>query len=196
MDELLRRLEAWLRENCPDYLAQLLPGLSDAEYSRFTEQLGVSPPDSFRALYQWRNGQSPRSSDSLQHNMQFAGAASILESKEVLDELQEGGEFEDANWWSPAWLPFLSNGGGDHLCVDMAGSFTGGVGQVLTFWHDDNPRTIRYPSLETWLECFISSLERGEWEVQGGDVQPRDYDAWTEYLSQHVPGYPVSAEAG
>lgn len=196
MNELLRRLEAWLREYRPDYLAQLLPGLTDAEYARFAEQFGVTPPHSFRALYQWRNGQPPRSSASLQHNMQFASAASVLESKDVLDELQEGGEFEDANWWSPAWLPFLNNGMGDHLCVDMAGSFTGHVGQVLNFWHDDNPRRIDHPDLETWLECFVSSLERDEWEVQSGDIQPRDYDVWTEYLSQRVSGYPIQAEAG
>src|SRR4051794_14342227 len=57
MPELVARLDNWLAQHRPSYRANLLPGLTNDEWDAFVSQLGVPPPDSFRVLYQWRNGQ-------------------------------------------------------------------------------------------------------------------------------------------
>ena len=57
MDDLIQRLDSWLRQNRPEFYQQLLPGLSDEELANFEKTLGVELPDDFKLLYQWKNGE-------------------------------------------------------------------------------------------------------------------------------------------
>jgi cell wall assembly regulator SMI1 len=203
VNKLIERLDQWLQAHRPIYYQELLPGLTDSEYEKFEERLGLRAPAAFRALYQWRNGQSAKCYKGFQDNRQFASAECILGSKQILDEMNEGNEeggfdsgFAMANWWSPSWIPFLDNGGGDHLCLDLGGAFTGRPGQLITFWHDWENRSIEYPSLELWLEIFVGSLEAGLWADVKGDLHPVNEKAWDNYRSRHNPGYPLRYEAG
>jgi cell wall assembly regulator SMI1 len=120
----------------------------------------------------------------------------VLDTHRLMNELLEGGEFDHEMWWSPRWVPFLDNGGGDHQCIDMGGAFTGAEGQVINFWHDWESRNIVYPSLEKWLETFVASLEAGLWREVGGDLRPIDEDKWDAFLLLMNPGYPITANAG
>jgi cell wall assembly regulator SMI1 len=104
----------------------------------------------------------------------------------IMKELTEAGEFEFEYWWRPGWIPFLANGGGDNLCLDLEGSFNGRVGQVLEFWHIDTDRTVLYPSLDNYLETVVSSLESGAW--------PENEEFWPtshEHIARLNPGYPI-----
>jgi cell wall assembly regulator SMI1 len=54
---------------------------------------------------------------------------SILGQWQELKALLDSGDFADLAaapapdvqdaWWSPAWIPFATNGAGDHLCLDL-----------------------------------------------------------------------------
>jgi cell wall assembly regulator SMI1 len=161
MPELVVRLDAWLSRNRPAFYANLLPGLSDAEWDLFKRRLGVKVPDAVRVLYQWRNGQH-HDLPTFRDNRTWISSEDIARTKELMDGMI-GSDFEPG-WWERAWVPFLHNGGGSHLCVDTAGTDGGPPGQLVEFWKADADRPVVSPSLEHWLNNFVTSLERDRWE--------------------------------
>ncbi len=54
---LLTRLEAWLKEHRPEYLAALLPGAKPAELKALQQALKMPLPNGLRDLLSWHNGQ-------------------------------------------------------------------------------------------------------------------------------------------
>lgn len=161
---LIERLNRWLAANRPDYYAHLLPGASDAELNAFEAQFSVMLPDSFRQLYRWRDGHDQLRLESLVDNLMFSSLEDIARQKDLMDGMI-GVDFEDPRWWRRGWVPFLENGAGDHLCVDLAAENGGTPGQVLMFYHDWERRPIRSPSLESWLADLVSSMENGSLQL-------------------------------
>jgi cell wall assembly regulator SMI1 len=90
----------------------------------------------------------------------FSPLDDIVSSKELLDGMI-GEDFDDPKWWRRSWVPFLPNGGGDHLCIDLTAEDGGTPGQVRIFYHDDPSRKITHPSFEAWLHDLVHSMEAG-----------------------------------
>lgn len=66
-----------------------------------------------------------------------------------------------ARWWSPSWIPFASDGSGDHLCIDLDPAPGGVVGQVIELVHDHGDRPRISGSLASWFEAQSGALEQG-----------------------------------
>ena len=162
MSELVAA-RSWLSRNRPDYYVQLLPGLTDAEWVSFASRLGMTMPDGFRVLYQWRNGHRDEPAACFHGNRNWMSSEDIIRVKEMMDGMI-GFDFEPG-WWERAWLPFLHNGGGSHLCVNTVGTDGGKPGQLVEFWNRDVDRPVVSPSIEHWLNNFVTSLERDRWEL-------------------------------
>jgi cell wall assembly regulator SMI1 len=160
----LTRLDRWLAANRPDYYAMFRPGLADTDLDEFERHFGVKLPDSFRACYRWRDGQEEGCYDSIQDNFMFMPLASIRSSKELLDGMI-GHDFESPDWWRREWVPFLDNGGGDHMCLDLAPAAEGLGPVVRRFWHDMPGRPVLHLSFEAWVGVLVESMESGEYEV-------------------------------
>ena len=161
---LLERMERWLVVNRPEYFARLQPGVSNARLNAFEAQFSLKLSAAFRELYRWRNGQADGYSESLQKGRMFSSLESVSDTKELLDGMI-GSDFDHPEWWRRGWVPFLSNGGGSHLCVDVAAQDGGRVGQLVAFWKVDEDRDIEYPSVEAWLADLVESMESGELEL-------------------------------
>jgi len=155
---LIDRIDKWLSTNRADYYATLQAGATPQELDAFEAKFRLSLPPDFRELYQWRNGQS--GSASLENNRMFSSLDEIASTKEMLDGMI-GTDFDDPKWWRQGWVPFLANGGGDHLCVDLTAEDSGTPGQLLEFYHDDETRSVEYPNLEAWLTELADSMENG-----------------------------------
>lgn len=164
MDELIRRADAWLAANRRDYYEALRPGATDAELGAFEEKFSLGLPPEFRRLYRWRNGQDPTTSLSLHDNRMFSTLSGIIETKEILDGMI-GQDFDEPTWWRAAWVPFLSNGGGSHLCLDLAAEDGGTPGQLIAFWKADADRPIEYASVVEWLSAVVRAMENGAIDV-------------------------------
>jgi cell wall assembly regulator SMI1/predicted DNA-binding WGR domain protein len=164
VSDLFERLDKWLSVNRPDYYGKLLRGASPEDLDAFEKKFQLQLPTGFRELYQWRNGQDPNCSASLQYNWMFSRLEDLSESKGTLDGMI-GFDFEDPKWWRRGWIPFLSNGGGDHLCVDLNAEDGGTPGQLLTFYHDSKRRPVEYPSLHAWLSELVDAMENGTLEL-------------------------------
>ena len=164
LETLIGRLDRWLTANRPDYYAHLQPGVSDAQLDAFEARFALKLLNTFRHLYRWRNGHDQLRSDSLVNNLMFSSLEDIARQKELLDDLI-GSDFEDPRWWRRSWVPFLENGAGDHLCVDLAAEDGGTPGQVLMFYHDWDRRPVRSLSLDAWLADLVAAMEGGTLEL-------------------------------
>ena len=94
----------------------------------------------------------------------FSSLEDVAESKEIFDELI-GTDFDDPRYWRRGWVPFLSNGGGSHLCIDLVAEDGGTPGQILEFWKGDADRPVRHLSFDAWLSHLVESMETGSFEV-------------------------------
>jgi cell wall assembly regulator SMI1 len=164
VETLIERMDRWLAANRPKYYAGLQPGATDTDLDAFEARFALKLPAAFRQLYRWRNGQDPMSSAPLHLNRSFETLGAITSTKELLDGMI-GYDFEDPRWWRRGWVPFLHNGGGSYLCVDVAAEGGGRPGQLVAFWKADADRPVEYPSLEAWLAELVSSMEDGSLEL-------------------------------
>ena len=62
-------------------------------------------------------------------------------------------------------MPFLHNGAGSWLCLDLAAQDGGRIGQLVAFWKRDDDRPIEYASMEAWLTKLVASMENGSLEL-------------------------------
>ena len=161
MEHLIDRMNRWLVVNRPDYYALLQPGATNVDLDAVESQFQIRLPPSFRQLYCWRNGQDPMSFDPLQGNRSFCTLEEIASTKDELDGMI-GSDFDDPRYWRRGWVPFLHNGGGSYLCLDIAAEDGGHPSQLVGFWKQDEDRPIEYPSIEAWLADLVESMESGQ----------------------------------
>jgi cell wall assembly regulator SMI1 len=160
VEQLIARMDRWLAANRPDYYALLQPGVSDADLDAFESRFAMKLPVAFRQLYRWRNGQDPMSYDAIQDNRSFCTLDDVAETKAMLDDMI-GSDFEDPRYWRRGWIPFLHNGGGSYLCLDLAAEDGGEIGQLIAFWKQDQDRPVEFASMEAWLRALVTSMEDG-----------------------------------
>jgi cell wall assembly regulator SMI1 len=196
MPELLDRLDRWLRLYRLDYYDKLRPGVAERELTTLERDLGRNLPAGFRALYRWHDGQDAESTLAFQYNQMFMPLQQVQVVWAALGQLLDSGEFPEENWWSKSWLPFLGSEDGNHLCVDLDGSFAGLPGQVIAFHHDWECRNVEYPSLEKWMEAFVPGVEAGMWEEDGDEFKPREVERVRALRSRVALGYPREHAAG
>ncbi len=100
--------------------------------------------------------------------------------KEIYEEMNESlmdGTFDDYHenvlesdkiinkWWSPSWVPFAMNGGGDLLCIDLSPGKKGIKGQVINFFNDQGPSETEYSSYFNWLNSYKGDLQASNYQV-------------------------------
>jgi cell wall assembly regulator SMI1 len=156
--QLIHRIDRSLATHRPDYYAQLRPGLSATTLTDFEKRFSVHLPDSFRSFYQWKDGQPDACSESFHANWMFMPLARVIESKEICDGMI-GLDFEDPSWWRRGWIPFLEDGGGNNLCLDLTAENGGKPGQLIEFWHADADRPIEYPDFDLWLYHVAAGID-------------------------------------
>jgi len=165
MDDLIRRANAWLKANRPDYYATLRPGVDDVALEAYQVRLGLVLPTELKQLYRWRDGQDlDIGAEALVYNHMFLPLSDSAASKELLDGLI-GADFDDPAWWRRGWVPFTLNFGGDHYCLDLDAEGGGTPGQVIDFWHDEPTRNVLAASLADWFRALVVAMEEGRLEL-------------------------------
>jgi cell wall assembly regulator SMI1 len=190
MQELIERLDRWLRGRRPDLHRILQPGVPAAKLNAFAKRVGFTLPADFRALYAWRNGQDGDCDGAFQNNQEFIALSQCEAHRDSMQELVDSGDVPSKRHWDARWLPFLEGAGGDLLCVDMHGIGGGKPGQVIYWSHEDGPQTIEYPSLEAWLRVFVTSLERELWSIDDDENFSANAKKLAKVTAELAPGYP------
>ncbi|RAJ85850.1 cell wall assembly regulator SMI1 [Chitinophaga dinghuensis] len=179
MQEYWTRWELWMRNHAPKMVSILNPGTSYNDMKDLETLTGLPIPDSFRIFYAIHNGQKSSRAG-------LVNGDKLLSIKEIAEEwtswknLLENGAFTHngevlrsepdtgirPEWWNTNWLPFTSDGLGNHLCLDFDPASGGNIGQIITMWHDDTHREVIASSFEDWVKNYITSLENGEYVYQ------------------------------
>jgi predicted DNA-binding WGR domain protein/cell wall assembly regulator SMI1 len=136
-------------------------GANEKAIAKAEAALGFTFPPEVRAFYLAHDGGSD-DGDYICAGRELLSLEGIVGQWKIWKDLFDKGEFEDAEgdvdagvqeaWWIPAWIPVTYDGSGNHDIIDLAPAEGGKVGQILSFYHDDDPRTIVGPDLLTWLE--------------------------------------------
>ena len=156
----IARIDRWLAAHHPDYYVRLRPGATDEVLDAFERRFSLRLPPAFRALYRWRDGQHPECCDSLHQNRMFVPLEDVTDTKDLLDGMI-GYDFEDPRYWRRDWVPFLHNGSGSYLCLDLAAEGGGVAGQLVAFWKSDKDRPVEHASMGVWLTTVADSMEAG-----------------------------------
>lgn len=193
-DRLIAALDEWVKFHRPAYHAQLEPGAAAADIVRLESHLGAAVGSGLSSLLRWRNGQSLDCFTSFTFNFQLMSVDQMIEAHHTLTELLELGEFKHTTeWWSRWWVPFLDNGGGDYMCLDLAAEHGGRSGQVLRFLHDDPRRKVEFGSFGNWLLTTAEGFRIGfrTFERGFGFLSPEEGAAYQVFHRKLNPGYPL-----
>jgi cell wall assembly regulator SMI1 len=187
---LLARLDTLLQQHRPDYYAKLNPPASAATLAAFETEFQLTLPAELRQWFGWHDGQQPMCFDSLVGYYSLPSLDDMADSMRINCELLADGDFVP-NWWRPGWLPFVTNGSGDHLCLDLEGTFTGSPGQLIEHWHDWEARTVVFPNITAWLAAVVQAYETaGQAKSEITDDEVSDFEL------ELPAGFPLEFAAG
>lgn len=169
MHETWIRLEQWLAKHDPARLADLRPPAKSGQLADLAATLRLVLPEELVDGLRRHDGQV-RKGPGLFGEMAYSSCVAIATDWGSLTQLANDGDFDDlpnapddgiaSAWWHAGWIPFASNGAGDHLCIDMAPARGGRQGQIITFQHDHPRRRLIGSSLGTWLEAAVQNAVR------------------------------------
>jgi cell wall assembly regulator SMI1 len=199
MEQLLARLDKWLKTNRADFVETLGAPATSAQLDDLEYRIDSKLPQSFRDFYQWHNGQLEGFGFFASYSLMpvdFVIDAWEGEFARLSDVATDGREFVASD---PHWVPFLHSGG-SFICLDLTGVHDGKPGQVID---DEKPNHyfILAPTLEQWLECYVTSLELGYWvpDEEGTEYYPKELEGekgthYGKLLSQRLPGFPITVD--
>ena len=178
MEAILKRIEAWFSEHLPEVLADLNPGARIGEIGSLETKIGVELPNSLRKFYQWRDGQQSELEAGFFYGLEWLSLEGIyLEWKTWSELFDEGFAEMEGEWESfhrgkikevyinKQWIPFASDGGGNHLAIDLDPGPQGTVGQIINFGSDEDTKYVLAEDFESFLSWFITQLESGNYTV-------------------------------
>lgn len=178
IEKTLQELDVKIHKIRPEFYSNLGSSLSDEEIKELEKEYNVQLPEDLKALYKWKNGQADGCYDAFVNNSMFIPLDQALDTAQELTSMI-GFDFEIENWWHEKWIPIFQNGGGDSICYDLGGIFTGIERQLIEFWHADNDRNVIAPTLEAFLNVLIKYYET------------KQKDTFDEYFRiGHVDHYP------
>jgi cell wall assembly regulator SMI1 len=149
---LLSRLERWLAQHRPRFLAGLRAGASGAELEQLAAALPCRLPTSLRSLLGWHNGQSEEFTGRFENDWLLMGSEEIARAKRERDQAP-------GDAWRKSWLPFLDNDAGDFLCLDTARR----PEPVCAYWLGIETQPLLAPSLTAWFADFVHAVEAGRY---------------------------------
>jgi cell wall assembly regulator SMI1 len=165
--KLWKSLEEVLSADCKESLHKPAEA---ADLDRLAKAIGQQLTEDFKASYMIYNGQDQDGVGLFIPDNEFDSHYYLMSIDEILVEwnnwkgLVDGGEFRNdesnpddgvrADWWHPGWIPFMTNGSGDSICIDLAPADKGAIGQVFMMNHEAAER----PLLACTFAAFLSLL--------------------------------------
>ncbi len=169
MNKEFDKFKQWLTLNYSDGLLDLNPPASDTEIEELKSTLGVDLPEDFISVLKIHNGQKGESA-WLFDSQEFLSTHRIIEefniwknllAKELQGKVSTPDDGVKNDWWNINWIPFTSDGCGDHYCFDLSPTATGTKGQVITLWYESAEREIVSKSFSQWFEEYVCELNSG-----------------------------------
>jgi cell wall assembly regulator SMI1 len=137
----------------------LRPGAGEAALDAAEKALGRTLPEEVRAFYRHHDG----TDDYVVEGRELLSLERMADEWDIWRDLLERGDFGandhgtpgpgvQKRWWIWEWVPVTYDGSGNHHVLDLAPAKGGAYGQILSFWHDDDPRAVVGKSFLAWLQ--------------------------------------------
>ncbi len=158
---------------------ELAKGANAKAIKAAEKALGLALPEEVVAFYRRHDGAE---TDAAVEGRELLSLSRIVDEWKIWKDLLDQGTFEandhsrpdpgvQKRWWIPEWVPVTYDGAGNHHVLDLAPAPGGTHGQILSFWHDDDERTLVAKS-------FLGWLEGAAWgDAEGGDRDDASDDA-------------------
>jgi cell wall assembly regulator SMI1 len=178
------QIDAWLQLHAPQW-KPLMAGTTAEEIAEAQAALGLTLPTDFQSSYAKHNGSADffpgvGASNYLMPLSEIAKVWQMLGDRLDANDFQGSEGKADVGIapvpWHKAWVPFVSNGGGDYFCLDLAPGDNGTAGQIISFNHETGDKWLIAPSIGAWLADLVQELRAGQlrYEAASGLVDARD----------------------
>ncbi|APR78938.1 Hypothetical protein A7982_04285 [Minicystis rosea] len=182
MDDLLQRLDAWLRRSSRKRLG---PPAAPADLRALEAVMESELPSDLRAFFLFAGAPGE---DALYMKYRVADVSKAGDYIRTMLELGET-QFGPA-YWDRGLVPLLEAEDGDCIYVDVRGVH-GPPGAIIDFDHNrPGERKVLFENVAQWLECFVDALENDlyvELDEDDGRLFPRELveDGYTFALKRH-----------
>lgn len=163
-----------------DVAQQFGPPAIDPVLTSFEQLVRVQLPEDFKAFYRVHEGQG-KSEYGLIFGLELLSLGRIKKEWTVWKRLSmEGSALPATGFQSDPeghirkqylnlkWIPFISDGNGNHVGIDMDPDLDGRAGQVITFGRDTLRKRVLAPSFAGYLEYYTSQLRNIDWRLEDG----------------------------
>lgn len=164
-----RMLEEQLRADAPQVLDDLNPPAGAAGIEHLQSMIGKELPLQFVAFLMVHDGQAGQARGMF-NGHECLSVRNILLEWVAWNDLAQDGEFDDRcaqvdprirrAWWLPHWIPFTSDGAGNHHCLDLDPAATGSFGQIIRIYHDMPDRVYCAPDFLSWVREYLPRQQR------------------------------------
>lgn len=154
--EAWRALWAEIERMSPGTLEHLSGPVTPAQREEVEREVGRSLPQAFWTLYSLYGGQARREIFPAFFGCEFLSPAGIAEEYAMVKYVVVSGLFDDieppgdprlaSSYMNPGMIPFLMDGGGNYLGVDLEPTPLGRVGQVVVFGSDLTESAVAFDS--------------------------------------------------
>jgi cell wall assembly regulator SMI1 len=174
MKDTWDRIEHWLVANAPKAYQALNPPASSAAIGGLERTLGTELPKDFKESASIHDGQVV---DIGIFGWELLQCARILEKWKLFRYLLEDESQVNVGvavgpvrpvWVDALWIPFVEDGAGNMLCLDLHPEDSGQRGQIIDFWHDGPTRTVVAPTFADWLTGVADAMEAGGFVLESG----------------------------
>ncbi|PHR69325.1 MAG: molybdenum cofactor biosynthesis protein MoeA [Arcobacter sp.] len=171
MQKEFDRFKEWLRANYKEGLDDLNPPASNEEIKELSDTLGLVLPNDLICLLKIHNGQKGEAA-WLFDSQEFLSTHGIIDAWNNWNRFSQTNTFPQKPaisdegikdvLWNKKWIPFSSNGSGDHYCIDLDPTSSGISAQIITLWHDYEERELVSLSLKDWFNDYLEQLFSGD----------------------------------
>ena len=170
MNKEFDKFKKWLTLNYSDGLLDLNPPATDVEIEELITTIGIDLPKDFTDILKIHNGQKGEAA-WLFDSQEFLSTYRIIQEfniwkkllkSELKGKVSTPDDGVKNDWWNIYWIPFTSDGCGDHYCLDLNPNIKGKNGQVITLWYESSEREIVSSSFSQWFKEYIDLLYTGE----------------------------------
>ncbi|MCO6046408.1 SMI1/KNR4 family protein [Aeoliella sp. ICT_H6.2] len=163
-NSILEKIETWLAANRPDYHSLLNPPAQHYLFSALRSAVGITLPVGLRSFYLWHDGQNSDSFEPLLENLTFMTLTEIAATHQTHSDVAIFDQWDD-DFWRSCWIPFLSNGGGDYLCVASETTGKVPIGSVLWYDHETSDRVIVHRHFDDFLNDLYDRMVNDRLDV-------------------------------
>jgi cell wall assembly regulator SMI1 len=172
-DEDLRKsfekIRRWLGANAPRIRRALRAPVTSRDLSALERSAGTLPKDLI-ALYRWHDGIDPKQTANLFFGMVFESAAEVVRRIQRLDEARAALNYADPGidasyGLASTRIPIGNDAAHCYLCVDLAPTQAGRVGQVILIDEEYRVGLKLCDSVSELVASFARDLEEGKYTL-------------------------------